>query len=117
MSGGQRRRLSVGYPLLSRPDPLVLDEPLSGLDSSAAERVAAPLRAVAAAGGTAVVASVHSPSVQVYGMAHRLCLPAAGRVVYAGHPVAAAAYFDRRGAAPPPGRSVPEALLRAAGQR
>lgn len=112
LSGGQKRRLSVGCQLLSRPDLLVLDEPLSGLDSYAAERVAAHLRGVAATGGNAVVASIHSPSVEVYGMAHRLCLLAAGRVVYFGHPTAAAAYFERQGAVLPPGRSVPEALLR-----
>lgn len=112
LSGGQKRRLSVGFQLLSRPDLLVLDEPLSGLDSYAAERVAAHLRDIAAAGGTAVVASIHSPSVEVYGMAHKLCLLAAGRVVYFGPTASAGAYFTARGCTLPPGRSVPEALLR-----
>jgi len=114
LSRGQKRRLSVGCQLVARPDLLVLDEPLSGLDSYATERVATHLRAVAVEGGTAVVASLHNPSVEVFGMAHRLCLLATGRVVYFGPPAGAADYFAAAAGRPlAPHRSVPEALLRA----
>uniref|UniRef100_A0A0E0HRF3 ABC transporter domain-containing protein n=1 Tax=Oryza nivara TaxID=4536 RepID=A0A0E0HRF3_ORYNI len=52
LSGGERRRVSIGLALLRDPGVLLLDEPTSGLDSSSAHVVVGCLRAVAAARGT-----------------------------------------------------------------
>ncbi|CAN4099582.1 unnamed protein product [Withania somnifera] len=45
ISGGERKRTSIGYEILIDPSFLLLDEPTSGLDSSSArkERVGSPL--------------------------------------------------------------------------
>ncbi|HEY1551330.1 MAG TPA: ABC transporter ATP-binding protein [Kofleriaceae bacterium] len=57
MSLGQRRRACLGAALLGPPKLLVLDEPDNGLDSKRAEALAELIRAHAAAGNAAIVAT------------------------------------------------------------
>lgn len=58
MSRGQRQRVALGRTLLGSPDVLLLDEPSTGLDVAAVERLAGLLRGVADR-GTIVLTVTH----------------------------------------------------------
>jgi len=83
ISGGQRKRTSIGVDLITSPEMLFLDEPTSGLDSTSARSVVQLLHAVASAGAT-VACTIHQPSSEVFHLFDSVVLLRAGRVVYAG---------------------------------
>lgn len=58
ISGGERKRTSIGYELITGPSLLLLDEPTSGLDSSTARRIVEVLRKESRRGMT-VMATIH----------------------------------------------------------
>ncbi|KAL5223832.1 hypothetical protein ABZP36_010471 [Zizania latifolia] len=84
LSGGERRRVSIGLGLLRNPGVLLLDEPTSGLDSSSAHVVIGCLRTVAAARGTTVVLSIHQPSSRLLSAVDSLLLLSRGAVLHHG---------------------------------
>ena len=96
LSGGQRKRVSVGCELLTEPALLFLDEPTSGLDPGNEEALMETLRDLARAGRTVVVVT---HSVQSLHLADRLLVMApGGRLGYFGPPGEALAYFAGLGA-------------------
>ena len=62
LSGGQIRRLEICSSLLLKPDILILDEPLSGLDSVTIESVLDMLKSVAFQDNIGILVTVHQPS-------------------------------------------------------
>ncbi|KAL6658306.1 hypothetical protein ACP70R_003893 [Stipagrostis hirtigluma subsp. patula] len=99
VSGGERKRVSIGHEMLVNPSLLILDEPTSGLDSTAAARLVATLSALARKGRT-VVMSVHQPSSRVYRMFDSVLLLAEGSCLYYGAGRDAMDYFASVGFAP-----------------
>jgi len=61
ISGGERKRTSIGYELITDPKVILLDEPTSGLDSTSALNVVRILKKEAKLGMT-VVATIHQPN-------------------------------------------------------
>ncbi len=53
ISGGQKKRVSIGLELVADPALLLLDEPTSGLDASASRALVAALRGIVRCGVTA----------------------------------------------------------------
>jgi ABC transport system ATP-binding/permease protein len=90
LSGGQRKRVSVGVELLSRPPILFLDEPTSGLDPLAEFKVMELLRGLADNGCT-VVCTTHVME-NVYLM-DQIAIISNGRVVFQGPPEEAYSKF------------------------
>lgn len=100
VSGGERKRVSIGHEMLVNPSLLVLDEPSSGLDATAAYRLVATLGALARRKGKTVVMSVHQPSSRVYQMFDSVLVLSEGRCVYFGKGSEAMGYFDSVGFRP-----------------
>lgn len=101
LSGGQRKRVSIGLELLANPSVLLVDEPTSGLDAKMAYDVVAILGRLAAAGRT-VVTTIHQPSFALFSTFDALLVLDGGRVAYAGPQAAAAAHFGRLSFVTPP---------------
>ena len=81
-SGGQRRVLAVGAALLTNPTVLLLDEPLSGLDSVASERLMDLLSCVAVAQDLTVLVTVHQPSDAILEFLHDVLILKEGQLAF-----------------------------------
>ncbi|XP_066310168.1 ABC transporter G family member 16-like [Miscanthus floridulus] len=96
VSGGERRRVSIGTDIIHDPILLFLDEPTSGLDSTSAFMVVKVLRRIAES-GSIVITSIHQPSQRILGLLDRLILLSGGRTVFSGLPSALPSYFAEFG--------------------
>ncbi|MQL98815.1 hypothetical protein Taro_031534 [Colocasia esculenta] len=85
ISGGERRRVSIGADIIHDPIVLFLDEPTSGLDSTSAYQVVKVLKGIALTGSVLVMA-MHQPSARILGLLDRLLFLSRGRAVYSGCP-------------------------------
>ncbi|TSA34907.1 MAG: ATP-binding cassette domain-containing protein [Verrucomicrobiaceae bacterium] len=90
LSGGQRKRVSVGAELLGRPRLLFLDEPTSGLDPSAEFKLMESLRLLAA-GGCTVICTTHV--MENVHLMDRLAVLSEGRLVFFDEPGSARGAF------------------------
>ncbi|KAJ8598461.1 hypothetical protein CTAYLR_006868 [Chrysophaeum taylorii] len=88
LSGGQKRRLSIGMDLLAERKIMVVDEPTTGLDAAAAMAVATVVVQLARAYNRTVISTIHQPPWALVCRFDSLVLLAAGRVVYCGVPSA-----------------------------
>jgi len=86
MSGGQKKRLTLGLALLKGAALLFLDEPTSGLDASATSSVMRFLDKMAHEAGMIAVATIHQPSTEVFMSFSSVMFMANGRVAYHGKP-------------------------------
>ena len=64
LSGGQKKRVSVGYELVSNPPMIVLDEPTSGLDPGLEQELITELRDLANRGTTTIVVTHSTEAAQ-----------------------------------------------------
>lgn len=83
ISGGQRKRTSVGVEVITNPHILFLDEPTSGLDSYAAYNLVQLLRSIAKTNCT-VLCTIHQPSSEVFYLFDMAIFMLEGRILYQG---------------------------------
>lgn len=101
ISGGERKRTSIGVELVTKPSLVFLDEPTSGLDSYSAEQVVELLHKVAKA-GSSVLFTIHQPASEIFNNFDQVILMNHGRVMYQGSVKTAPTYFETCGHAIPP---------------
>ncbi|KAK7756234.1 hypothetical protein SLS62_001828 [Diatrype stigma] len=96
ISGGQRKRVSIGMELAAAPMAIFLDEPTSGLDATAASSIMGTLKALARL-GISVIVIIHQPRAEIFEMLDDLILLANGQIIYEGPEAEVRAYFDGAG--------------------
>lgn len=97
ISGGQKRRVSVGIELIKDPSVIFLDEPTSGLDSEMAVGVMSLLLRLAHEGGKTVVITIHQPNSLITAQFDDFMLLADGHCVYGGPWAGALPHFAAAG--------------------
>lgn len=110
VSGGERKRVSVGHELLINPSVLILDEPTSGLDSTTAMHLITTLRNLAS-GGRAILTTIHQPSSRLYRQLDSVMLLSEGHVLYYGTSQLTVEWFQKQGFPMPYGVNVAEYIL------
>ncbi|KAH9299619.1 hypothetical protein KI387_031301 [Taxus chinensis] len=110
VSGGERRRVSIGVDIIHGPSLLFLDEPTSGLDSTSAFSVVEKVKDIAKSGST-VIMTIHQPSFRIQMLLDHLIILARGNLVYTGSPRLVEEYITGFGRQVPEGESSIEYLL------
>ncbi len=82
ISGGEKRRLNIGFELLTDPKILFLDEPTSGLDSYTSFIIVKLLKELAREKNMLIIYTIHQPSVDIGNLFDRLLILNKGKISY-----------------------------------
>ncbi|KAF5890618.1 ABC transporter G family member 2, partial [Clarias magur] len=96
ISGGERKRTSIGMEMIIDPAVLFLDEPTTGLDASTASSVLLLLKRMGNNGRT-IIMSIHQPRYSIFQLFDNLTLLVSGKQVYHGPADDALDYFANIG--------------------
>jgi len=96
ISGGQRKRVSIGMELAAAPMAIFLDEPTSGLDATSASSIMRTLKAIARL-GISVIVIIHQPRMEIFEMLDELILLGNGQIIYEGKGKEVQDYFHGMG--------------------
>lgn len=110
ISGGERKRVSIGMELVSQATVLMLDEPTSGLDSHAANSLIRVLLELASR-NRIVLLSIHQPSTKCFLSMDKILLLGGGKIMYDGKPSDVESFLEARGFKRQPMESVADYML------
>eukprot|EP00246_Nothoceros_aenigmaticus_P014386 TRINITY_DN5430_c0_g1_i1.p1 TRINITY_DN5430_c0_g1~~TRINITY_DN5430_c0_g1_i1.p1 ORF type:complete len:704 (+),score=97.37 TRINITY_DN5430_c0_g1_i1:271-2382(+) len=102
VSGGERRRVSIGVELINDPAVIFLDEPTSGLDSTSALHVVEILSMLAVERQRLIILTIHQPSFRILDLISNILILARGHGVYHGRVQDMSKFFQDFG------RQIPE---------
>ena len=104
LSGGEKKRVSIGAELVGSPSILLLDEPTSGLDASIAYGVLRSIREMTQRKTTkslSVMVSIHQPNNRILELFEHIMLLHGGRMTFFGTLSQCTSFFSDLGYRPP----------------
>jgi len=93
ISGGEKKRLNIGFELLADPSVIFLDEPTSGLDSYTSFLIMSLIQRIARENNVIIVYTIHQPSLDIFKLFDNLMVLDKGKVVYFGRAEAATDFY------------------------
>jgi ABC-type multidrug transport system ATPase subunit len=84
VSGGERKRTSIGVELISNPKIIFLDEPTTGLDSYNAYELISNLNQLAKNEEKIIIFTIHQPSSEIFNELEKVFILADGKTVFFG---------------------------------
>ena len=102
ISGGERKRVSIGVELVSDPSILFLDEPTSGLDAFNAFNAMSMIKKLAISSNKIVLLTIHQPRTDILDLFDKVVLLSMGRTVWFGPTKDALLHFEQLGFPLPP---------------
>uniref|UniRef100_UPI00398F6165 broad substrate specificity ATP-binding cassette transporter ABCG2-like n=1 Tax=Pristiophorus japonicus TaxID=55135 RepID=UPI00398F6165 len=96
VSGGERKRCSIGMELITSPTLLFLDEPTTGLDANTASSIMCLLHMLSRNGRT-IIFSIHQPRYSIYRLFDYITLMSKGDIIYQGPGGETINYFKHLG--------------------
>jgi len=96
VSGGEKRRVTIGVELVKPARVIYLDEPTTGLDATAALRVMRVLKGLTTAGNT-VVCAAKQPSYEILSLFDKVMIMAKGQIAFLGSVKQAVGWFEGLG--------------------
>eukprot|EP00941_MAST-03F_sp_MAST-3F-sp1_P000482 g482.t1 len=115
VSGGEKRRVSIGVEVLSGPRIIIADSPTNGLDSFAALQVIMSAKAMAEAGVSAFVMTIRQPSEKLLQLFDTVCLMSRGTCIYWGSTKEVEPFLNSMNVIRPLRKSLPDFLEEATG--
>uniref|UniRef100_A0A7S3CL40 ABC transporter domain-containing protein n=1 Tax=Strombidium rassoulzadegani TaxID=1082188 RepID=A0A7S3CL40_9SPIT len=97
ISGGERKRTSIGYELITNPSLLLMDEPTSGLDSDTALKIMRLVQNEAKQRGMTILSTIHMPSSELLQIFDRVIILAEGMTIFNGPVGEITEFFERNG--------------------
>ncbi|KAJ3084541.1 P-loop containing nucleoside triphosphate hydrolase protein [Rhizoclosmatium globosum] len=102
ISGGERKRVSIGVELVTNPKILFLDEPTSGLDSANSLGILETIKKLAVSRGMIVLMTIHQPRTEILELFDKILLLSLGKTLWFGPTNAALEHFNDLGFPLPP---------------
>ncbi|KAF2070274.1 hypothetical protein CYY_008406 [Polysphondylium violaceum] len=97
ISGGQKKRVTIGVNVIKGSNLILMDEPTSGLDSSTSFEIMTYLKQIVVYGYSPALVSLLQPSAQLTSLFDNLMVLTKGKICYFGPMSQALPYFKKLG--------------------